>query len=122
MKSKKNGKKSGHSRAQKPWRAGSMSRPRRGTNVGKDWDESWSDPADPRVSDANSAGRNFIYTLLAVACIILLFALAIYAMVKNDQQSLHDMLPIVKIGLFLATLGGGGSVALRMLSRLRGHD
>jgi hypothetical protein len=119
---KKNGNKSGHSHAQKPRRAGTMSRPRRGTKVGKDWDEPWSDPADPRVMDASSAGRNFVCILLAVAFITLLFALTGYAMVKNDQQSLKDILPIVKIGLLFAALWGGGRAARKILSGWRGND
>jgi hypothetical protein len=122
MKGKKSSKKLIHRRAQKPCKSGAMSRPRRGTRVGDSWDESWPDPADPRVRDANSAGRNFVCILMAVAFISLLFALTGYAMVKNDQQSLHDILPIVKIGLLFVALWGGGRAALKILSGWRGHD
>ena len=122
MKGNKQRTKLNNRRAQKARKANGAKRPRQGTKVGKPWDEPWSDPADPKVPDANSASKDFVSILLAVACVILLFALAAHAMVVKDQGALKDILSTTRMGLVFAALWGGGRAALKLLGGWRDHD
>jgi hypothetical protein len=80
--------------------------------VGEPWDE----PLEVHVEDSGAVRRDKVNVLMAVAFLVLLFALTANAMVHRDQATLKESLSITKVGLAFVAVWAGGRAALKVLS------
>lgn len=84
--------------------------------------EPWNEPLEVDIENPHSRSKDRVNVMLAVAFLVLLFALSANAMISKDHESLKEILSITKLGLIFVAVWAGGRAALKVLSGWKDRD